>query len=32
MNGGKCRTELLGYVEKSLEGKCPCEMKTKGNA
>ena len=29
---GKCRSELLGYLEEALADRCPCEVETRGNA
>jgi hypothetical protein len=29
---GECRTNVLRCLEANLEGECPCEMETQGNA
>jgi hypothetical protein len=29
---GECRTQVLRNLEANLEGECPCEFETRGNA
>jgi hypothetical protein len=32
LNEGRCRSKMLEVLEQALDGRCSCEMETKGTA